>query len=252
VELIERDDALPLSKATEGITDHLRVHGLVKAGVIVDDFDQTVKLIKQRGVEIAYGPFPAKNSQRASQYHRQGQFWQLDSVLWPALEALPKTGTSRQISLHELYTSCTKRMRLLIALFAASLTLCGADTTAEREARKTMDAFMEAFNARDPQAWAATLNYPHVRFASNTVRIYNTAEDFTRENKDYPARLAPWHHSRWESMNVIQSGPDKVHIAVTFVRYDANNKEIGKFPSLYVVTSKDGHWGVQARSSFAP
>lgn len=111
---------------------------------------------------------------------------------------------------------------------------------------------MTAFNARDPQAWAATLNYPHVRFASNEVRVYNTAEDFSREMKDYPTRLAPWHHSRWESMNVIQSGPDKVHIAVTFVRYDASNKEIGKFPSLYIVTLKNGHWGVQARSSFAP
>ena len=53
-------------------------------------------------------------------------------------------------------------------------------------------------------------------------------------------------------MNAIQSGPDKVHFEVTFVRYDENNKEIGKFPSLYIVTLKNGHWGVQARSSFAP
>jgi hypothetical protein len=53
-------------------------------------------------------------------------------------------------------------------------------------------------------------------------------------------------------MQAIQSGPDKVHFAVIFVRYDASGKEIGKFPSLYVVTLKNGHWGVQARSSFAP
>ena len=51
---------------------------------------------------------------------------------------------------------------------------------------------------------------------------------------------------------MIQSGSEKVHFAVTFVRYDAAGKVIGKFPSLYVVTLKDGHWGVQARSSFAP
>jgi hypothetical protein len=53
-------------------------------------------------------------------------------------------------------------------------------------------------------------------------------------------------------MTVVQSGDDKVHFAVTFVRFDANNKEIGRFPSLYIVTRKNGHWGVQARSSFAP
>jgi hypothetical protein len=126
------------------------------------------------------------------------------------------------------------------------------DKNAEAQARKAMDQFMTAFNARDPEAWAATLNYPHVRFASNQVRVYNNATDFTQENKDYAQRLAPWHHSSWESMQAIQSGADKVHFAVVFIRYDAAGKEISRFPSLYVVTLQNGHWGVQARSSFAP
>jgi hypothetical protein len=138
------------------------------------------------------------------------------------------------------------------ACLLASVALSAADSKAEIQAKATMDEFMRAFNARDVQAWSSTLNYPHVRFASNEVRVYNTADDFRREMADYPKRLGPWHHSRWESMKAIQSGPDKVHLAVTFVRYDENNKEIGKFPSLYVVTLKNGHWGVQARSSFAP
>jgi len=138
-----------------------------------------------------------------------------------------------------------------LLLFAA-IALSAQDRQAETQARKAMDEFMTTFNARDPGAWAATLNYPHVRFASNEVRVYQNADDFARENTDYPKRLAPWHHSRWESMTVIQSGPDKVHFAVTFVRYDASGKEIGKFPSLYIVTLKNGHWGVQGRSSFAP
>ncbi len=139
-----------------------------------------------------------------------------------------------------------------IAVLLAAGSLPAQDAAAEAQARKNMDDFMTAFNARDPQAWAATLNYPHVRFASNQVRVWNSAEEFARDNADYPKRLAPWHHSRWESMQVIQSGPDKVHLAVTFVRFDAAGKEIGKFPSLYIVTLKNGHWGVQARSSFAP
>jgi hypothetical protein len=143
-------------------------------------------------------------------------------------------------------------LRSLAACLLAAAALSAAGSQAELQARKVMDEFMAAFNARDPAAWAATLNYPHVRFASNQVRVYNTAEEFAREMKDYPKRLAPWHHSRWESMSVAQSGPDKVHFVVTFVRYDENNKEIGRFPSLYIVTLKDGHWGVQARSSFAP
>ena len=123
---------------------------------------------------------------------------------------------------------------------------------AEAEARRAMDAVMDAFNSKDPVRWAATLNYPHVRLASNNVRVYNSAEEFASESRDYAKRLAPWDHSKWESMKVIQSGPDKVHFAVVFVRYDASGKVIGKFPSFYVVTLKNDHWGIQARSSFAP
>jgi hypothetical protein len=142
--------------------------------------------------------------------------------------------------------------RCLILALVLALAGRAADPEAERNARKAMDDFMTAFNSRDVHAWAATLNYPHVRFASNQVRIYNSAEDFAREDADYAKRLAPWDHSKWESMQVIQSGPDKVHFAVEFIRYDKSGKEIGRFPSLYIVTLKNGHWGVQARSSFAP
>lgn len=140
-------------------------------------------------------------------------------------------------------------MRILLAIVcAAALHAQNADS----EARKAMDAFMTAFNSGDAVAWSKTLNYPHVRLASGTVKVYQSAEEFAREDKDYAKRLAPWHHSAWESMNIVQSGKDKVHFVVTFVRYDASGKVIGKFPSLYIVTLQNGHWGVQARSSYAP
>lgn len=58
VELIQRDDALPPSKTS--------VHGIFKAGVIVDDFDKTLAALKARHVEIAYGPYPARANQRAN------------------------------------------------------------------------------------------------------------------------------------------------------------------------------------------
>ena len=58
VELIQRDDARPLGKAN--------VHGIFKAGVIVEDFDKTLATLKARQVEIAYGPYPARANQRAN------------------------------------------------------------------------------------------------------------------------------------------------------------------------------------------
>jgi hypothetical protein len=147
-------------------------------------------------------------------------------------------------------------MKPLFAVLMFALTLLAqspqSDPQAETAARKAMDAFMTAFNSKDPRAWSETLNYPHVRFASGTVRVYNSAGEFAAESKDYAQRLAPWHHSAWESMQVVQGGKDKVHFVVTFVRYDAAGKIIGKFPSLYIVTLQNGHWGVQGRSSYAP
>ena len=50
----------------------------------------------------------------------------------------------------------TKRI-LAALLFAVALRV--QDPQAEAGARNEMDALMTAFNSRDPQAWAATLNY---------------------------------------------------------------------------------------------
>jgi catechol 2,3-dioxygenase-like lactoylglutathione lyase family enzyme len=66
VELIQNDDALPLSKVTPGITDNILVHGIFKAGVIVEDLDKLVATFRERGVEIAYGPFPSQPDQRSN------------------------------------------------------------------------------------------------------------------------------------------------------------------------------------------
>jgi len=66
VELIQHDDAVALAKAAPAIKGNLFVHGMFKAGVIVDDFEKTLAMLRARGVEIVIGPFPAKANQRAN------------------------------------------------------------------------------------------------------------------------------------------------------------------------------------------
>lgn len=66
VELMQHDDAVPLGTAAPAITRNYLVHGVFKAGIIVDDFEKTLALLKARGVEIAIGPFPATKDQRAN------------------------------------------------------------------------------------------------------------------------------------------------------------------------------------------
>ena len=119
-------------------------------------------------------------------------------------------------------------------------------------AMQAMDEFMLAFNARDPEAWAASLNYPHVRFASGRVTIWETAAEFAQSGAFVRLAESGWDHSHWLTREVTLAAPGKVHIATVFQRFNSDNEIIGTYQSLYIVTRVDGHWGTQARSSLAP
>lgn len=113
-----------------------------------------------------------------------------------------------------------------------------------------LDDFMAAFNARDTEAFEKTFNLPSVRLASSTLTIieagYHQPQMFER------GPLAEWDHSAWERREIIHAGADKVHIDTRFTRYRKDGSVIGGFDSIYVVTKENGHWGVKARSSYAP
>jgi hypothetical protein len=66
----------------------------------------------------------------------------------------------------------------------------------------------------------------------------------------FQALYPEWDTSGWEVV-VIQSGPRKVHLAVQVDRYDAEGNVFETFQTLHIMTNQDGHWGTQARSSFA-
>lgn len=150
-----------------------------------------------------------------------------------------------------------RRLALTTALVTSVVTSV-ATTTAmaadpETEARAVMAAFMETFNARDEARWADTLQFPHVRLASGTVTVYPDKAAFVAAmDLDSFAADSGWHHSAWDDMRVIQVSPTKVHIAVVFSRFRADNSLIASFDSLYIIEQIDGRWGVRARSSFAP
>ena len=61
VELIQHHEA----KARGGADAYLQ-HGIFKSGVVVDDFDGLVAMLREKKADIAYGPFPARGKQRAN------------------------------------------------------------------------------------------------------------------------------------------------------------------------------------------
>ena len=124
----------------------------------------------------------------------------------------------------------------------------------EEKALWVLDTFFAALNAGDAEALYQTINLPHVRIAGDGVAIYATLDDLERSYlRDFSSRAGPdWDHSVLDSKEVIHSSESKVHVFIQFTRCDKNGGEIATYKSLWIMTCIDGHWGVQARSSFAP
>jgi catechol 2,3-dioxygenase-like lactoylglutathione lyase family enzyme len=66
VELIQHDDAVSRTRAAGTGRDPALIQGMSKAGVVVEDLDRTLAVLKERGVQPAFGPFPARAGQRAN------------------------------------------------------------------------------------------------------------------------------------------------------------------------------------------
>jgi hypothetical protein len=140
---------------------------------------------------------------------------------------------------------------LLLTLAVAAPTEA-RDAEAEAAAMKVLDAFMTAFNGRDVAAFETVLHYPHYRIASGEVSVLQDPKMLPALFQRFVAAMPSWDHSAWARREVIHSGPDKVHIDTRFTRYRADGSELASYDSLYIVTKRDGRWGVLARSSFAP
>jgi hypothetical protein len=113
-----------------------------------------------------------------------------------------------------------------------------------------LDAYMAGLNRGDEVAVNAACNFPHVRIAGGKVVVWQKRGDYKLE--DFRARAGDgWARSQWDERTTIHVGPDKVHLKVKFSRFRADGASLGVFETIYIVTRQDGHWGIQARSSFA-
>ncbi len=124
----------------------------------------------------------------------------------------------------------------------------------EQGAIKALEGFMAALNAGDNQALYNTMHVHHVRISGNGVAIHNTREDLERDYlKGFAARAGDsWHHTVLDSVEVLHSSEDKVHLYIQWTRHDKDDLPLLTHQALWIMTRIDGRWGAQARSSFAP
>lgn len=123
------------------------------------------------------------------------------------------------------------------------------DTALEAIGMAALDAFITTFNSRDPDAWAASLSYPHVRVAPRpgATVVSATEADYATETTYEAADAMGWDHSEWDAKTVLAVSPDRIHASAQWCRYDASGQRILVNNVSYVITEVDGRWGIQAR-----
>jgi len=123
------------------------------------------------------------------------------------------------------------------------------DKRSEDEARKVIETYFPLFSKHDAKGLLGVVNFPHVRVTDAGTVIIPSAKEWTGD----PTPLEDYyHHTGLDSLTFVQSNSAKVHALVVFSRYKADGTRYVSYPTLWIVTKVNGHWGIQVRSTFAP
>ena len=118
-----------------------------------------------------------------------------------------------------------------------------------REALAVVDRYLMALNARDTVAIRDAFNFPHLRIgATGNLARFETPGDYDFAFFHDLTKDDGWHHTEWDKTEVVYATARKAHVAVDFTRYREDGSVIGRYFSLYIVTCRDGHWGIQVGS----
>ena len=108
--------------------------------------------------------------------------------------------------------------------------------------------FFEADRAKDADAWAAVMSYPHVRVAATGKTDYfGTSRDYA-DAADWTSREATgWVRTVGREPVRLRDSPDRVHLLGGWTRYNAEDEPILWNRVTYILTRPGSSWGIQAR-----
>lgn len=136
---------------------------------------------------------------------------------------------------------------------SASVQCCGQRwEELEKIGSEVLHTYLGIFNTGNALAWAKSLHYPHIRLAGGKVQVWNTPEDYARDNDVTPMKEGVnWGWTQWNWVKMIQADETKMHFTVGVTRYTPDCQKIVTFESFYVLTKINDRWGIQFRSSYA-
>ena len=120
----------------------------------------------------------------------------------------------------------------------------------EEKARKTIENYIEAFNAQELPAMLDSLNFPFSWIINNTVRPVQKASEFKSPTEALIKE--GWHHTVLDLVEPVQVWDKKAHFKVQYSRLKADGTKYMTHEALWIVTTDEGHWGVQCMSLYIP
>ena len=110
--------------------------------------------------------------------------------------------------------------------------------------------YIKAFNERNCLKMADLFNFPHVRFANDSVSVITKSEYLKNQDKVTELLINEnWDHTEIKDIKHIQSNDTKAHFIIHFLRLDKDKNIIHDFKTFWIVTNINSHWGIQFRSS---
>jgi hypothetical protein len=117
-------------------------------------------------------------------------------------------------------------------------------------ASKVIEGSVSATNAKDCENLADLLNYPSLEIDTGVVKTWNSPQEFCQQDHWMPMSIdTGWHHCDLDSVKVIQKSTIAVNMEVEMSHYNEENRIIATSQSIYFLTFKEQHWGIQARST---
>jgi hypothetical protein len=114
----------------------------------------------------------------------------------------------------------------------------------EADARKPIDDFFAAFNARNIEGCQMALHYPHMQIAGSDVSILNDPESFQIDFQSLANE--GWTYSTLDSCTMRQTCDEKVHFEIQLSMHQANDSRYATYQALWIVTKQDEVWASSA------
>jgi hypothetical protein len=121
----------------------------------------------------------------------------------------------------------------------------------EENARKTIEAYIDAFNRQDRDDMVEQLNFPFSWIINSSVRPVQTPADFVSPTEEMVQREG-WHHTALDAVAPLQVWEAKAHMKVVYSRYRADGEKYTTHEALWIITCRKGHWGIQCMSLVIP